>query len=258
MTAIFEAALQFLPLLLLVSIRVGVVLAGLPAPFGSVAPVRIRAALGLLIAFALTAPYTEQLQAISLDPVSLARAGLGEILIGGVMALTVRVTFAVAEIAGSFAGLSMGIGFAGSIDPLVGEQALPTSRLLGLLAMMIFLILQGHHVLLMAIGASLELAPPGNAFGALMQEGVLRIGRSMLAHGLRIASPVVATMFIVQLGTGLVSRAAPRVQIFAMSFAIAASVGMLTLFLAAPTTATAIAVEVGRLQSDLVDALGGR
>ena len=85
----------------------------------------------------------------------------------------------------------------------------------------------------------------------------MRVSRDMISHALRIAAPVVATMFIVQLGTGLASRAAPRVQIFAMSFAIATAAGLLTLYIAASSVATAVAVQLQRLPSELHSILTG-
>ena len=83
------------------------------------------------------------------------------------------------------------------------------------------------------------------------------IGGAMLARGLQVAGPVVATMFIVQLGTALASRAAPRVHLFSFSFAIAIGAGVLTMLVAAPSLATAIAVEVRRLPGALSSVLGG-
>lgn len=246
------------PLILLVSLRIGVVLAAMPAPFGDLAPVTIRAALGVLLAFAVAIPNVDNPVAIDLELFALAKAGLGEVIVGLVIGLTVRVTLAAASVAGAFAGFSMGLGFAQSLDPALGEMSTPVARLLTSFAVLIFLLLQGHHVVLRALVSSLHIAPPGDAFGAIAHAGVIDIGSDMLAHGLRIAAPVVATMFIVQLGTGLVSRAAPRVHIFSLSFAVAASAGMLTLYIAAPSVATAIAVEIERLPQELVAALGAR
>jgi flagellar biosynthetic protein FliR len=250
---------DLVPLILLVSIRVGIALAAMPAPFGDLAPVRIRAALGVLLSLAIAIPNVESLVVdVDLSILGLGRAALGEALVGVVIGLTVRVTLAAAQVAGSFAGFSMGLGFAQSVDPALGEMTTPVARLLASFAALIFLVLHGHHVVLHALVSTLHVAPPGDAFGAIGHEGVLSIGSEMLAHGLRIAAPVVATMFIVQLGTGLVSRAAPRVHIFALSFAVAAAAGMATLYIAAPSVANAVALEVRHLPAALEAAMGGR
>ena len=255
--ALLGAFLPYVPLVLLVSIRVGVAFASMPAPFGDLAPMQIRAAAGVLVALALVLPHPEAAHGIHVSAAWLARAGLGEAVLGAVMGFTVRVTLAAAEIAGSIAGFSMGMGFATSVDPTFGEAVPPTTRAIGSFAIVVFFALQGHHVLLTAMAATLELAPPGRAFDAVSHEGILRVGSSMMAHGLRIAAPVVATMFVVQIGTALVSRAAPRVQMFALTFAIAVTAGMLTLLVAAPSMAPAIAAEVQGMNEALRVALVG-
>lgn len=259
MEGLLELVRQLVPVVVLVSIRVGTALAAMPAPFGGVSPTAVRAASSLLVALAVAIPNAGTV-VLDVEPsvLSIGRAAVGEMLVGGVIGLTVRVTLAAAEIAGTFAGFSMGLGFAGSIDPAFGEMSTPVTRLLASFGMLVFLVLQGHHVVLEAVVSTLRFAPPGDAFGAVAHVGAMRIGAEMVAHGLRIASPVVATMFIVQIGTGLISRAASRVHVFALSFAVAAAAGMLTLLVAAPSLATAIALEIERLPYALADALGAR
>jgi len=252
-----DAAFSFLPLVILLSIRVGVMLAAMPAPFGSVAPARVRVALGLLIAVALSLPHVAMAQDLPLEPLALMRLAVPEMFVGMVIGTTVRATLAAAQVAGTAIGFSSGLAFANSVDPTFGESAPPTSRAISSFAVVLFFSLGGHHAALEALTESVALAPPGDAFAAANHEGVLNIGASMMGQGLRIASPVVATMFIVQLGMALVSRAAPRVQIFSLTFAVAVSAGLLTLFVAIPSVAPAIAVSIQRLPADLAAALGG-
>ncbi|MBI2896000.1 MAG: flagellar biosynthetic protein FliR [Deltaproteobacteria bacterium] len=247
-----------LPLFILASLRIGVAIAALPAPFGDLAPVRTRTALGVLLAIAVTLPLTAAAPEIPLEAVPLLRAAVGELLIGAVIGLTARVTLAAAQVAGTLAGNAMGLGFASTVDPTFGEDGLPTTYLLAAFGTLIFFALQGHHAVLAALAESLRLAPPGGAVGVLANDGIFRMGSATVAHGLRIAAPVVATMFIVQLGTGLVSRAAPRLNVFALSFGIAIAAGLLTLFVAAPTLARAVAVEISSLPDALRAALVGR
>jgi flagellar biosynthetic protein FliR len=255
--ALTALGLGLLPMVLLVSIRVGIALIAFPAPFSEVAPPQVRAALGLLIALAISVSRTEIPAALELAPLTLIRGALGEVAVGLVIGLTVRVTLAAVETAGSLAGTAMGLGFATTVDPLRGEEVLPTTSLLGALGGLVFFALRGHHAVLAALGATLDIAPPGAALDAVMHEGVLRIGGDVVAHGLRIAAPVIATMFIVQLGTALVARSAPRVQVFSLTFAVATSVGLLTLSAAAPSIIASIAETVEGLPAALATSLGG-
>lgn len=247
----------FLPTLLLTSVRVGVVLASLPAPFGSGSPTAVRVALGLATALALTSARWDRPHDVDLEPLSMAVAGLGEAMVGAVIGLTVRVTLAAADVAGNLVGLSLGQGFAGTVDPTFGEETMPTGTLLTSFAVLIFLAMDGHHAVLSALAFSLERAPLGDAIGTVVQEGVLRIGADLVAHGLRIASPIVATMFVVQVGMGFVARAAPRVQVLTVVFAVTSTVGVLVLYAALPSVGEALARSIGRLPELLHAVLGG-
>jgi flagellar biosynthesis protein FliR len=64
-------------------------------------------------------------------------------------------------------------------------------------------------------------------------------------------------MFLVQLGTAFASRAAPRVHVLSLTFAIAVCTGMLALFVATPSLAPALAAEIQQLPTLLREALGG-
>ena len=258
MRTLFEAVLPLIPFVLLVSVRVGVMLASLPAPFGSGAPPQIRVALGLFITIALCTPHFADPPIIPLEPVTLAVAGLGELMVGAVIGLTVRVMLAAAEVAGNVAGMSMGQGFAASIDPAFGEKMLPLGRLLSALMVLIFLSLNGHHVTFASLAWSLDALPVGNALGHAVHGDTVSIGADLMARGLRIASPILAAMFIVQLGMGLIARSAPRVQIFSLTFAITSAVGAVVLFAALPSVTGALVETLGRLPLDLQNALGGR
>lgn len=252
-----NASFSMLPLVVLLSIRVGVMLAAMPAPLGSLAPVRVRAGLGFLIAISLALPHPAMAAELPTAPAALLALAVPELFVGLVIGTTARVTLAAAEVAGTAIGFSSGLAFANSLDPTFGESSPPTARALSAFAVVLFFSLHGHHAALAALDQSLTLAPPGHAFAVAAQDGVLNVGASLMARGLRIASPVVATMFIVQLGMALVSRAAPRVQLFSLTFAVAVSAGLLTLLVAIPSLAPAIAADIHRLPADLTEALGG-
>jgi flagellar biosynthetic protein FliR len=243
------------PIVVLLSLRIGSAIALLPAPFGELAPVTVRGGLTLLLAIVVGVPHVDSFPAMDLEPLAIGRAALGELMIGAALGFTARGTLAAAEVAGSFAGFSMGLGFATSVDPMFGDQTAPPGRLITSFAALVFLILQGHHILVTALAASIDRVPPGEALGALSADGIIEVGSLMMLQGLRIAAPIVATLFIVHLGTGLVGRAAPKVQLFALSFAIAAASGTLIFVAAAPSMASAIGEDVSRLPERLMRVL---
>lgn len=257
MSAILLQLMNVAPFLSLVSLRVAIVLALMPAPFGDLAPTQVRAALSFLLAMALCIPHIDALPHVALEPGPLLVATVTEVFVGSVIGLTARVTLAAAEIAGTVAGNAMGLGFAGSVDPLFGQESLPTTTIMNSLGILTFFTLRGHHAVFEALYASLSLIPTGEIIPSLRGPELTTLGAGMVAQGLRIASPVVATMFITQLGTALVARAAPKVQIFALSFGVTVSVGALVLVASAPQVASAISTTVSGLLPTLTRVLRG-
>lgn len=254
-TALITEGMRIAPYVALVSLRVAVVLALLPAPFGELSPSLIRAALSFILAFAIALPTLGNAMTLSTDPSHLLTDGLTELFVGSVIGLTVRVSLAAAEAAGTIAGNAMGLGFASQLDPLFNSQGVPTSSLVSSLAVVVFFVLRGHHVVIEALSASLTFAPCGHGFPRFEPTHLLTLGSKMVAQGLRIASPVVATMFVVQLGTALVARAAPRVQIFSLSFGVAVSLGALVMVMSAPQLAQGVASTISAIPDTLVQML---
>ena len=244
-----------MPVFILASLRVALVFAGMPAPFGSLSPLRVRTALSVLVTFAVLMPQWPNLPQLPLSLSLLAKAAVYELFIGMLLGLTVRVTLAAAEIAGTFIGQSMGLGFAGSIDPNYGDSVLPTGFLLESMAALTFFSTGCHHVLLSALSASFHAAPIGAPISAAWRGSALTIGADLVARGIQIAAPVIASMFIVQVGIGFVSRTAPRVHLFAFTFSISAGAGMVILWAAAPAVCTAVMRQVQHLPETLA-ALG--
>jgi flagellar biosynthesis protein FliR len=257
MNAIVIELMRRVPVIALVSMRVALVLALMPAPFGELAPTRIRAALGFVIAMVISLAFFPRFPDLDMSFAGVLAYTVTELVIGAVMGLTVRVTLAASEIAGTVVGHAVGLGFAATIDPTFGDEGVPTTTLFSGLCALTFFAIGGHHLVFEALLASLETARPGQPLVSLNAPEVLGVGARMVAHGLRIASPVVATMFIVQVGTALVARSAPRVQIFALSFGVTITVGTTILVVGAPEMARAMAASMSGLLPTLISVLHG-
>jgi flagellar biosynthetic protein FliR len=256
-----ELALQELvpriPLFILGSIRITLTFAGMPAPFSAVAPMQLRTALSLLIALIVLIPQLPTLQLVPLEPIALAKAAVFELFIGMVLGMTVRVTMAAAAVAGAILGQAMGLGFGGMIDPNFGESVVPTAFLLEAIAGLVFFSLGCHHVLLSGIAASFQAAPIGAPLSDAWRGSALWIGADLVGRGVQIASPVLASLYIVQVWTAFVSRAAPRVHLFAFAFSISVGAGLLLLWASAPAVCMAVIRYVQHLP-DTLSALGTR
>lgn len=254
---LLQELMPILPLFVLGSIRITLTFAGMPAPFSGVAPMQLRSALSVIVALIVLIPQLPTLQPVPLTPIALGKAAIFEMFIGMVLGMTVRVTMAAAEIAGTIVGQTMGLGFAGTIDPTYGEQLVPSAFILEAIAGLVFFSLGCHHVLLKGIAASFQSAPIGAPLNAAWRGSALWIGADLIARGVQIAMPVLASLYIVQVWTAFVSRAAPRVHLFAFAFSISVGAGLLLLWASAPAVCMAVIRTVQHLP-DTLSALGTR
>ncbi|MDB5933868.1 MAG: fliR [Massilia sp.] len=209
--------------------------------FGNAAvPVSMKVTLGVLLA-AIIAPAIPALPAA--DPMSMAGLLilLQEMLIGLAMGFAMRIVFAAIEMAGEVSSLTMGLGFATFFDPMSSGRSSAVSQFLALIATMVFLAANAHLVLLQALAESFITMPvsatPMSA-GAPLE--LARWGARIFSAGLQLSLPIVAALLITQVALGILTRAAPQLNIFGVGFPVTLGVGLLVISLSLPYLGTPI------------------
>jgi flagellar biosynthetic protein FliR len=203
-------------------------------------PVSVKVSLGVILA-AIMAPAIPALPAA--DPMSMAGflILLQELLIGLGMGFAMRVVFAAIEMAGEVSSLTMGLGFASFFDPLTHGRSSAVSQFLALIATMAFLAVNAHLVLLSALAESFISMPisatPISA-GAPLE--VARWGGRIFSAGLQLSLPIVAALLITNVALGILTRAAPQLNIFGIGFPVSLGVGLLVISLTLPYLSTPI------------------
>ncbi len=200
-------------------------------------PVRARLVTGLAIALAVL-PVLPPMPPVPADS-GLALAMLAyQALIGVAIGFTMRLMFAAIDVAGEMIGLQMGLSFAVFFNPQTGAQSVVVADFLGLLTLLIFLALDGHLMLIQAVVSSFEWLPvaePASRPGAWSL--IVRHGSVMFATGLLLALPMVAALLITNIALGVLTRAAPQLNLFAVGFPVTLSVGFIVLLLSLSTFA---------------------
>lgn len=158
-----------------------------------------------------------------------------QVLIGIAIGFTMRVAFAAVEAAGEIIGLQMGLGFASFFDPQSAGQTLVLARFFNMLAVLVFLALNAHLLLLGALVDSFQSLPispqPLSAAGF---QNLAAFGATVFAIGLQLALPLIAILLMTNLALGILTRAAPQLNIFAIGFPITLGVGLIVLDLTLP------------------------
>lgn len=197
-------------------------------------PLRARLAMSLLLAVVL-APVVAPSPAVGLASAEGLAIAVQQILIGLAMGFSMRLLLAAVEMAGSIAGLSMGLGFAVFYDPQNSAQVPVVGQFTGLIAILVFFAINGHLMVLAALAESFRILPIGSQ--PLAATGFMRLalaGGQVFALGVLLALPVLAALLIVNVALGVMSRAAPQLNLFAVGFPLTLLAGFAVLLLALP------------------------
>lgn len=202
-------------------------------------PARIRMGFGAAMTLALIPALPPSGLIVGSWPGLLAL--LQQMLIGIALGFSMRVVFTAIDLAGELIGLQMGLGFAMFYDPDNAAQSPVISEFLGLLAMLIFLSINGHLMLLAVIGNSFEWWPVGaDLFPANGWMAIARWGSIIFSAGVMLALPVIAALLVVNIALAVLTRAAPTLNLFAIGFPVTLIAGFVMLLLSMPFFAPAL------------------
>lgn len=180
-------------------------------------PARSRVALAAAIAL-LVAPYAQVPPGLTLTSASTMGLVAQQVGIGLALGFAARLVFAVFEIAGEAMGLQMGLSFAGFFNPAGGQQSIVSSWL-NTLAMLIFLALNGHLMLLDALITSFQVFPiSAEPLMGLQLLPLNQLGSAIFRLALALALPPSIMLLFINLVLGYVSRVAPQLNIMAVGF----------------------------------------
>ncbi len=160
-----------------------------------------------------------------------------QMIVGLALGLTVRIVFAAFDLAGQVSGLMMGFGFASFLNPESGASETAIATLFTTVAMLVFVSMDGHLMLITALVESFYNLPLDMGVGNLSGFKIARMGGEVFSTGLQLAMPVIAIMLITNMALAVLTRAAPQLNIFGIGFPITLLVGMLMVALMMPSLA---------------------
>jgi flagellar biosynthetic protein FliR len=170
-----------------------------------------------------------------------------QLLIGAAVGFAMQVVFDSVSLGGQLLANSMGLSFAFNVDPVRGASTPVVGQLYSILVMLTFLALNGHLTLIEVLVDGFRTMPVG--LDGLGKDGLWSItlwGTQIFAGALAVALPGVTALMIVNLVFGVMSRAAPTLNLFAVGFPLTLALGLVILLLGLPT-----------LQSSFVELMTG-
>lgn len=214
--------------------RIGAAL--LAAPFFGAATVPLQLRVGMAGAIAIMICAWTPLQA---PPALLSLDGMliiaGEVMVGLALGFVLQIIFAAPVMAAEVISGTMGLSMATAVDPSTGEQSTALGQYFSVVLALIFLTLGAHLHFISLVVESYKTFPPGQTWlGAEKFSDIVAFGGEMFTTGIAIALPVTMVLLVVQLVTGVLSRSAPSLNLFALGLPAGVLAGIAALIAASP------------------------
>ncbi|UCV27661.1 flagellar biosynthetic protein FliR [Ferribacterium limneticum] len=192
-------------------------------------PRRTRLILAISIAVAIT-PTLPPMP--SVQPGSLSGLWIlaQQMLIGIGMGFAAKIVFTAFDLAGEFIGAQMGLGFATFYDPLNSSQTPVIAEFINLIALLLFLSMNGHLLYLATLAQSFSAIPvSATPLGAASWLNLAELGSKIFSAGLLLSLPIVVALMITNVALAVLTRAAPQLNLFALGFPLTLMGGFVAL-----------------------------
>lgn len=195
-------------------------------------PNNVKAGLSLLMTF-IVFPFARlEYTAISILPLELVMLFGKEVIIGLSIGFVTTLLFYGIQMAGQIIGIQIGFGIISVMDPLSNIQISLIGQLYYLVALLVFLALNGHHFLVRALVYSFEVIPLGaGVFNANLVDLLSSLSGLIFGIALQIAAPVMITLILTDVGLGFIARVAPQMNVFIVGFPLKIMIGLLVITL---------------------------
>jgi flagellar biosynthesis protein FliR len=227
-------------------IRIGACFMVAPA-FGALfIPGRIRLVLAGAVAF-LVAPLIPQPTGVVVFSLPGIIVTIQQMIIGIALGFALQILFDAVAMGGQLLANSMGLSFAFNVDPMRGTGTPALGQLYALLVMLTFLALDGHLALIEMLVQGFRTLPIGEAgFSGENLWMLVEWGTQIFAGALAVALPGITALLIVNLAFGVMSRAAPTLNLFAVGFPITLVFGLVIVMVGLPALQSAFVVLLGK------------
>ncbi|MEH7112330.1 flagellar biosynthetic protein FliR [Neobacillus niacini] len=163
---------------------------------------------------------------------------LKEVLVGLCLGFLTNLILYAVQLAGSFIDLQSGFAMATMFNPQTGIQENLTGRFFYIVAILFFLSIDGHHILIKGVLASYEWIPVDSWLPSGVSENLVHLSllivKDMFWIAILIASPIVATIFLVDIALGILAKTVPQMNLFVVGIPIKMAVHFIVLFVFIP------------------------
>jgi len=179
-----------------------------------------------------------------------------EIFIGATIGFIVRLVFVSASMSGEIISLQAGLSFARFMDPYSMSQVSVLEQIKNLIALLIFFVIDAHHMLIRGIAYSLREVPVGAvSLNSSLAGYLVTATGNIFGAAFRIGAPIIVTLFLVELAFGVLSRMIPQANVFVDAIPVKILITVLMLGLSLGYIVPSISALFRGLETDLIRAI---
>ena len=209
--------------------RIMAIIIHVPVFGGQNIPTQVRIGLGLALAMVLIPWQPLPPDAIIIGTFAYSIAIAKEILIGTLIGFSADLVFGAIQMAGSAMGMGSGFESSRIFNPALGEAGSAYDQIFIMTATMVFLTIDGHHLVLIAIQNTFNAIPLNGSLPFNGMETIMKMTSMFIATGLHMALPVMAALVLTDITLGLLARVAPQVQVYFLGLPVKVAVAMIAL-----------------------------
>lgn len=194
-----------------------------------------------------------EISALGLNAMTFVLVIAKEVAVGLVIGFLAAMMFAALQMAGAYVDLQVGFGFANVVDPMIKQHNAVIAQLYNLCATLLFLAINGHHLMIRGLADSFAVLPLGGmTMAPEATAGVMRLFTTLFVAALKIGAPVVGAIFLTDVALGILARTVPQLNVFVVGLPAKLTVGMLAVFAVMPAAFVVMSGLFGGLERDLI------
>jgi len=176
-----------------------------------------------------------------------------EILVGLLIGFAAMIVFIGVQLGGQIIGFQIGFAVMEVIDPTTSQGVSIIGQFQYILAILLFLAIDGHHLIINAVVQSFAIAPLGQvSLSSATAEIMTRMAVDVFSIAVKLSAPVIVTLFLTDVALGIIARTVPQMNVFIVAFPLKIGAGLLILVASLPFFNYVLTKLVEGMDKDLI------
>lgn len=222
-------------ILLFIFIRITAAFFTAPLYSNQSVPVMVRVAVAMVVAYIIFSFIDKSTIELEVTMWFIFSNVIKEIITGAVLGFSINLLFYAISFAGSIMGFDIGLAMAQVFNPIEEMTSNLVGQIFHTLAILVFLIINGHHYIISAINYSFTVVPIGYfTITEDVYDYIIKMGATVFILAVKIASPILVSYFLVHIAEGILARIIPQMQVFFVTYPLKIGLGIFLIIVSLP------------------------